>query len=141
MRLINIPIDDGEFLVEIGKQCKNLENLHLRRLGSYGRCGYEKELLQMLTSCQNLRTFSIESTYLTKTVEVVESLTNNKHLTSVRMNVTVEIQSSIENRSYQQSLTSTMKTFLWRCPKLTTFVGEFDCSRGFEWHRSNGLER
>lgn len=130
LRLIDIPIEDGEFMIEIGKQCKNLQNLELTRLGPRNKCCYEEELLQMLTNCRNLRAFLIEAVWLNKTVEVLSLLTNNEHLSRVHLKTTTGAR-SMSQYQYQLSLTSSIEKLLHQCPKLTTFLGEFNSTYGY----------
>lgn len=58
LRLLDVPIKDGKFLVEVGKQCENLRTLRLTMKNDENWC-YKEEFLQMLSQCKNLRDFSI----------------------------------------------------------------------------------
>ncbi|XP_046750702.1 uncharacterized protein LOC124413935 isoform X2 [Diprion similis] len=81
--LVKIPIKDGQFLVEIGSQCKNLEKLRLVSLGPQSNCCYAKELMQMLIFCHNLKDFSIEQSNLCQIPRIFDTLAKNLKLRRV----------------------------------------------------------
>lgn len=83
--LANLPIRSGQFLVEIGKQCVNLEKLRLEHLGAHSACCYKNALLQMLPHCHNLKDFSIEQANIGQVSHVIHTLTDNTKLRRVRV--------------------------------------------------------
>ncbi|XP_012264945.2 uncharacterized protein LOC105691196 isoform X1 [Athalia rosae] len=81
--LANLPIRSGQFLVEIGKQCTNLELLRLENLGARGVCCYRTELQQMLTNCQNLKDFAMRQDNLGQVSPLFAKLSENPKLRRV----------------------------------------------------------
>lgn len=121
LRLQHIPIQDGKFLIEIGKQCKNLENLELFDLGSTDDAPcFEKELLQMLIHCNNLTDFTLLQPNISRLTEIFFSLVNNPQLR--RVDVTSYHKGNIAKTNLRLSI----EQLLHRCPKLTTFICTID---------------
>ncbi|XP_046434194.1 uncharacterized protein LOC124186484 [Neodiprion fabricii] len=80
LHLVNLPIRSGKFLIEIGKQCKNLEKLKLENLGHRGACCYKNELYQMLAHCLNLKDFSIQQDNFGQTSTIFTMFGKNRKL-------------------------------------------------------------
>ncbi|XP_046750545.1 uncharacterized protein LOC124413810 [Diprion similis] len=83
LHLANLPIRSGKFLIEIGKQCKNLEKLKLENLGHRGACCYKNELHQMLPHCLNLKDFSIQQDNLGQASTIFTMFEKNSKLKRV----------------------------------------------------------
>lgn len=142
LRLLDIPIEDGEFLIDIGKRCENLQNLKLINLGTrFGRpmsnCCYEEGLLEMLTNCHNLRNFTIETTIL-KVISTMLSLLANNVLLS-RLHIKSQYGSS--DVLLHSGLVSSIEELLRQCSKLTTFVGEFDSLRKWNGEKLSLIQK
>lgn len=116
LHLKHIPITDGQFLIEIGKQCQYLEKVSLQRLGPGESCCYLDELFIMLPNCRNLKDFTIDQGGLGDVSEMFRSLANNREIESVTVSTKER-----DNRSRNLKLASPVEQLLHDCPKLTQF--------------------
>lgn len=109
LRLLDIPNKDGQFLIEVGKQCKNLRTLEFMNV-RYN----EEELLQMLQHCKNLRYFSIKGHYARFAIPGLFALLgNNPELRKV----------DLGHDTYDgTSCASLIKHLSLQCPMLTTLL-------------------
>lgn len=115
LRLLSLPIHNGKFLVEIGKQCKYLEKLEFCDLGPRSACCYIRELSLMLTHCKNLKDFSINADNIGRVSIVFASLSKNPQLQRVRLKSSGKLNDT-------RNLVSSVEELLRLCSKLTTFV-------------------
>lgn len=126
LRLLDIPICEWRFLIEIGKQCRKLQKLEL----NYSRCyefrapSFKKELLEMLPHCHELKEFSIfvydysnDTSYIGCLSEWFTCLAGNKRLRKV-------VVASLGDNKNTGNLISSIENLFKSCPELTTFTCE-----------------
>lgn len=116
LHMTNIPIEDGQFLIEIGKRCENLQKLCLRRLPFGREYHYENSLFEMLKHCRNLRDFTLEQ-FSVDQVKLFALLANNVDLEKVWV---ISLRSEHSTANWIRSL----ENLLQRCEKLTTVICE-----------------
>ncbi|XP_046490319.1 uncharacterized protein [Neodiprion pinetum] len=86
LRLAFVPVHDGQFLIDVGKHCVNLETLVLVHLGTTGHSRtYMSDLAEMLRHCRNMREFFFEDDQVFGAHEVLMALTNNLKLERIEM--------------------------------------------------------
>lgn len=115
LSLSSVPIEDGYFLIEIGKQCRDLEILELFDLGPWASCCYIDDLLIMLSELKNLREFQLRQDNIGKVSKIFNSLSNNNSKLK-----TVSVISEGEVNS-ADDLIKSVERFLRNSKNLTTF--------------------
>lgn len=83
--LAKIPIKNGKFLVEIGKQCENLETLRLEDIGPPNYFCYKNELSEMMTYCRTLKDFSIVQDNIGKVSDMFRMFSKNSKLQRLKI--------------------------------------------------------
>lgn len=109
-----VPPKDGQFLIEIGKRCKNLQELSIENNPSGEADCDEFALFEMLKYCCNLREFTISDVDIDQT-EMFNSLAKNVNLESVEA----------RDSKYEHSATlwiSSLEKMIRQCEKLTTII-------------------
>ncbi|XP_015511492.1 uncharacterized protein LOC107218206 [Neodiprion lecontei] len=115
LRLGCIPVQNGKFLVEIGKCCPHLENVVINNLGFSNPCNYTRDLLEMITHCRNLKDFSMDQCAIIEVSELLTCLSFNLQLESVRVR-------NHDGRPCPENLMESMEHLIQTCTKLTTFA-------------------
>ncbi|XP_046435554.1 uncharacterized protein LOC124187215 isoform X1 [Neodiprion fabricii] len=115
LRLAYVPILDGRFLVEIGKNCENLQILVLIDLAKTGQSiSYMNDVSDMLTRCRNIREFSFSEEDIFGVFNLLTSLSCNPKLESVDILF-------CEERENLPRLVASMEHLLYNCKMLNKF--------------------
>lgn len=117
--LSSVPLGDGSFLVDIGKQCQNLKHIDLSdRTYPPVSNDCEEQFLEMFKHCKNLRNVSIHDYILSKPTRMFTLLRNNPFIETIEL-------CFIEHEDTPANLTLSIEQLLDRCSQLTRFWFEF----------------